>query len=246
VDEPLTFIISKNGWVRARAGHGLDLTDVNYKTGDGPYAIFETRSIHNVAIFDTSGRVFSVEGSELPGGRGDGQPLTSFIELAPGARFAHAVDAQPGKRYLVANSSGYGFIVKSEDLLTRVKAGKGFMTLEEGDEVIRPAPVPAKPEMVVGLSEGSRMLVFSADELKEMARGRGVTLMGLDDDEKLVAVGFAGKSAVTVTGTSRSGKERTVTIEGEDLQRHVLRRARKGRLLPGKLSPTGVVAEDPK
>jgi topoisomerase-4 subunit A len=246
VDEPLTVIISKNGWVRARAGHGLDLTDVNYKTGDGPYAIFETRSIHNVAIFDTSGRVFSVEGSELPGGRGDGQPLTSFIELAPGARFAHAVDAQPGKRYLVANSSGYGFIVKSEDLLTRVKAGKGFMTLEEGDEVIRPAPVPAKPEMVVGLSEGSRMLVFSADELKEMARGRGVTLMGLDDDEKLVAVGFAGKSAVTVTGTSRSGKERTVTIEGEDLQRHVLRRARKGRLLPGKLSPTGVVAEDPK
>jgi topoisomerase IV subunit A len=243
VDEPLTVIISKNGWVRARAGHGLDLTDVNYKTGDGPYAIFETRSIHNVAVFDTTGRVFSVEGSELPGGRGDGQPLTSFLELAPGARFTHAVDAQPGKKYLVANSSGYGFVVKSEDLLTRVKAGKGFMTLEEGDEVIRPAPVPAKPEMVVGLSENSRMLVFSADELKEMARGRGVTLMGLDDGEKLVAVGFAGKRSVTVTGTARSGKERTVTIEGEDLQKHVLRRARKGRLLPGKLVPTGVVQE---
>ena len=243
VDEPLTVIISKNGWVRARAGHGLDLADVNYKTGDGPYAIFETRSIHNVAIFDTTGRVFSVEGSELPGGRGDGQPLTTFIELAPGARFAHAVDAQPGKKYLVANSSGYGFVVKSEDLLTRVKAGKGFMTLEEGDDVIRPAPVPAKPEMVVGLSQNSRMLVFAADELKEMARGRGVTLMGLDDGEKLVAVGFAGKTSVSVTGTARSGKERTVTIEGADLQKHVLRRARKGRLLPGKLSPTGVVQE---
>src|SRR6185295_12284604 len=133
VDEPLTVIISRNGLVRARAGHGLDLADVNYKTGDGPYAIFETRSVHHVAIFDTTGRVFSVECSELP----------------PGARFAQAADAQPGKRYLVANSSGYGFIVKSEDLLTRVKAGKGFMTLEEGDEVIRPAPVPAKPEMAV-------------------------------------------------------------------------------------------------
>jgi hypothetical protein len=30
-----------------------------------------------------------------------------------------------------------------------------------------------------------------------------------------------------------------VTIDGEELQKHVLRRARKGRLLPGKLVPTG-------
>ena len=65
------------------------------------------------------------------------------------------------------------------------------MTLQEGDEVIRPAPVPDKPEMAVALSENGRMLLFPADELKELARGRGITLMGLDDGEKLVAVGFA-------------------------------------------------------
>ena len=246
IDEPLTIIVSKNGWVRARTGHKLDLSGTTYKAGDGPYAEFETRSVHSVGIIDSTGRAFSVECSELPSGKGDGQPLTAFIELAPGARLAHVVDAQPGKRYLVANSGGTGFIVKSEDLLTRVKAGKGFMTLEEGEDVIRPAAVPDKPEMVVGLSGNSRMLLFSAEELKEMARGRGVTLMGLDDGEKLVAVGFAGSGSVTVSGISRSGKERTVTIDGEDLQKHVLRRARKGRLLPGKLAPTGVVAEDPK
>ena len=246
IDEPLTIIVSKNGWVRARTGHKLDLSGTTYKAGDGPYAEFETRSVHSVGIIDSTGRAFSVECSELPSGKGDGQPLTAFIELAPGARLAHVVDAQPGKKYLVANSGGYGFIVKSEDLLTRVKAGKGFMTLEEGEDVIRPAAVPDKPEMVVGLSGNSRMLLFSAEELKEMARGRGVTLMGLDDGEKLVAVGFAGSGSVAVSGISRSGKERTVTIDGEDLQKHVLRRARKGRLLPGKLAPTGVVAEDPK
>ncbi len=203
----------------------------------------------SVAVLDTTGRVFSVECSELPGGRGDGQPLTSFIELAPGARFAHAVDAQPGKKYLVANSGGYGFIVKSEDLLTRVKAGKGFMTLEEGDEVIRPALVPNevpdnKSIMAVCLSEGSRMLVFPAEELKEMARGRGVTLMGLDDGEKLIAVGFSDAGSVSVAGTSRTGKERTVTIDGAELTKYVLHRARKGRLLPGKLAPSAVVKPD--
>ena len=84
------------------------------------------------------------------------------------------------------------------------------------------------------------MLLFAADELKELGRGRGITLMGLDDEEKLVAVGFAGAKSVTVAGTSRSGKDRTVTIEGEDLQKYLLRRARKGRLLPGKLKPLSV------
>ena len=244
VDEPLTVIVSRNGWVRARTGHGLDLGDVNYKTGDGPYAIFETRSVHSVALIDSTGRAFSVEASELPGGRGDGQPLTSFIELAPGARLAHVVDAQPGKKYLVANSGGYGFIVKSEDLLSRVRAGKTFMTIEQGEEVIRPALVPDRPEMAVALSEKGRMLLFPVEELKEMARGRGITLMGLDEGETLVAMGFAGADGVTVQGAARSGKERTITVRGADLQKHILHRARKGCLLPGRLTPTGVAPRD--
>ena len=248
IDEPLTIIVSRNGWVRARAGHKLDLSGTNYKAGDGPYAVFETRSVHSAGIIDSTGRAFSVECAELPSGKGDGQQITSFIELAPGARLAHVVDAQPGRKYLVANSGGYGFIVKSEDLLTRVKAGKAFMTLDEGDEVIRPAPVPNevpanKSILAAAFSEEGRMLLFAAGELKELGRGRGITLMGLKEKEKLVAVGFAGPKSVTVEGVSRSGKDRTVTVEGADLQKHILRRARKGCLLPGKLKPTGVVSD---
>ena len=68
----------------------------------------------------------------------------------------------PGRRYLVANSGGYGFIVKSEELLSRVRAGKTFMTIEEGEEVLRPVRVPEKPVMAVTLSEHGRMLLFDA------------------------------------------------------------------------------------
>ena len=243
IDEPLTIIVSRNFWVRARAGHKLDLSGTNYKTGDGPYAVFETRSVHSLGLIDSTGRSFAVECSELPSGKGDGQPLAQFIDLAPGAKLAQVVDAQPGKRYLVANSGGTGFIVKSEDLLTRVKAGKSFMTLEPGEEVVRPAPVPDKPELAAAFSEDGRMLLFGADELKEMGRGRGITLMGLKEGEKLVAVGFGNSKSVTVEGYSRQGKEKTVTVEGADLQKHILRRARKGCLLPGKLRPTGVASE---
>jgi topoisomerase IV subunit A len=243
IDEPLTIIVSRNFWVRARAGHKLDLSGTNYKTGDGPYAVFETRSVHNLGLIDSTGRSFAVECSELPSGKGDGQPLSQFIDLAPGAKLSQVVDAQPGRRYLVANSGGTGFIVKSEDLLTRVKAGKTFMTLEPGEEVIRPAPVPDKPELAAAFSEEGRMLLFPADELKEMGRGRGITLMGLNDKEKLVAVGFGGSKSVTVAGYNRAGNEKTVTVEGAELQKHILRRARKGCLLPGKLRPTGVTSD---
>ena len=243
VDEPLTILVSRNGWVRARQGHALDLAGVTYKAGDAPYAVFETRSIHSIAMIDSTGRAFSVEAAEIPGGKGDGVSFTSLVELAPGARLAHVVDAQPGRRYLVANSGGYGFVVKSEELLSRVRAGKTFMTVEEGDEVLRPARVPDKPDMAVTLSENGRMLLFDAAELKELARGRGITLMGLDDKEKMKAVGFSSAKSVSVSGTTRSGKEKVVRVAGAELQKHIVRRARKGCLLPGKLVPEAVVAE---
>jgi topoisomerase-4 subunit A len=240
VDEPLTIIVSRNGWIRSRQGHELDHSGINYKTGDAPYAIFETRSIHYIALIDSTGRAFSIQAADIPGGRGDGVPLTSLVDFAPGARLAHVVDAQPGRRYLVANSAGYGFIVKSDELLTRVRAGKTFMTIQEGEQVLRPALVSDTPEMVATLSEHGRMLLFPAEELKELARGRGITLMKLDAGEKMTAVGFVGANSVTVTGESRSGKEKTVRVAGEQLQKHIIHRARKGCLLPGRIIPTAV------
>ena len=240
VDEPLTIVVSRNGWIRSRQGHELDLSGITYKAGDAPYAIFETRSIHYIALIDSAGRAFSIQAADIPGGKGDGVPLNSFVEFAPGGRLAHVVDAQPGRRYLVANSAGYGFIVKAEELLTRVRAGKTFMTIQEGEQVLRPALVPDRPEMAVTLSEHGRMLLFPAEELKELARGRGITLMKLDAGEKMTAVGFTGSNSVTVAGKSRSGKEKAVRVSGEHLQKHIIHRARKGCLLPGRIIPTAV------
>ncbi|MGZ5144882.1 MAG: DNA topoisomerase IV subunit A, partial [Burkholderiales bacterium] len=226
VDEPLTIIVSRNGWVRSRQGHGLDLSGTTYKTGDAEYAVFETRSVNYIAAIDSTGRAFSAQAADIPGGKGDGVPFTSLIDLAPGARLAHIVDAQPGRRYLVANSAGYGFIVKSEELLTRIRAGKSFMTIQEGDEVLRPALVPDEPDMAVTLSEHGRMLLFKADELKELARGRGITLMGLDAGEKMTVIGFGTAKAVTVVGKTRSGNEKTVRVSGADLKKFIVHRAR--------------------
>jgi topoisomerase-4 subunit A len=242
LDEPVTVIVSRNGWLRSRQGHGLDLSGVTYKEGDGPYAVFETRTIHPIAMIDSTGRAFSIQASDIPGSRGDGVPFSSMVELAPGARVAHVLDAQPGRKYLVSTSAGYGFVAPSEELVTRVRAGKGFMSIEEGEQILRPAPAPAGWEkgMVATVSRMGKLLLFPASEMRELARGRGLILMGADDEDPMVAAGFSDGSTVTVEGTGRGGKPKTCTVSGKDLEKYKLRRARRGYLLPEKMTPAAI------
>ena len=90
-DEPLTVTLSRNGWIRSRQGHGLDATQFAWKAGDGPLAILETRTVHPVVVLDTLGRAYTIRASDIPGGRGDGVPVTTLIELQPGAKVAQAI-----------------------------------------------------------------------------------------------------------------------------------------------------------
>ena len=73
-----------------------------------------------------------------------------------------------------------------------------------------------------------------------MSKGRGVIIMGLEKGEKLLAAAVAKLSSVTVSGTGRGGKEKTLEIKGEKLRHHVGHRARMGRVLPEKVTPTGM------
>jgi len=83
--------------------------------------------------------------------------------------------------------------------------------------------------------------VFPLAEKREVPRGRGVIVMGLDGEEKLVAVGLATASKVTVQGTNRLGRDVTVAIEGEALTKHLHRRAREGARVAPKIKVTGFV-----
>lgn len=48
---------------------------------------------------------------------------------------------------------------------------------------------------------------------------------------------------MSVAGKTRSGKDKVVRVAGAELQKHIVRRARKGCLLPEKLVPEAVVGE---
>jgi topoisomerase-4 subunit A len=84
------------------------------------------------------------------------------------------------------------------------------------------------------------MLAFDLDEVGYLAKGRGVTLMGLDKGEKLVAVAVTQEKGVEVLGFGR-GRENAVEIRGKDFEHYVSKRALKGRVLPDKVKkPLGL------
>jgi len=243
-DEPLTVTLSRHGWIRSRQGHGLDATQFAWKTGDGPLAILETRTVQPVVVLDTLGRSYTIRASDIPGGRGDGVPATTLIELPPGAKIAQAISGTPGQKYLVAGTGGYGFVATLEDMVSRPRSGKTFMTLEPDETPVPPVPLAAPLDHVAALSSRGRLLVFPLAEMREVPRGRGVIIMGLDGDEKLMAVGLGTGSKVIVQGINRLGRTVAVTIEGEALAKHLHRRARKGALAAPKITITGFV--DPR
>lgn len=189
-DEPITLIVSRLGWIRARAGHDVDVSQIAFKEGDDLQQVLETRTVQPVIVLDTLGRSYTIDPADVPKGRGDGVPIGSMIELQQGAKVLALLAGAPDEHYLLSNSGGYGFICKLDDLSSRLKAGKAVMTLEQGETVLPPVQVYLSslinPDCKVVLAtKNKRLLAFSMSEMKIMAKGRGLQLISLQDDDCL-------------------------------------------------------------
>ena len=230
-DEPVTVIASQKGWLRARQGHGHDAAQFVFKQGDEIYGAFECRTTDTLVALADNGRVFSVAVAGLPSARGDGQPVTAMIDLEAGTRIVHMIAAAPDTRWLFATRGGYGFAAGLGDLFSRNKAGKQFITLEEGDAILRPVPLFAGADKVALLSGKGKFLVFGLDEVKvQPGGGRGTILMGLDDKDGLAQVVPIGAGGLRATGVYRNKPTEDV-LAGKELGPYLSKRARKGRLL---------------
>jgi len=222
-DEPVTVIVSKKGWARARQGHGLDLSALAFKEGDAFGSAHECRTVDALAILADNGRAYTVPVAQLPDGRGMGAPLASFIEMS-GSRIAHVLVGKPEDAYLIAKSSGYGFICTLADLFSRQRAGKAFLTMEEKAVILPPqAVLPGLSAHLAALSNDGRLLIFPLDQMKRLSGGKGVQIMALRGEEKLAQTLVLAMPSVKIRGVFR-GREKEVGSE----ERHLGQRARRG------------------
>ena len=238
IDEPVSVVVSLKGWVRALKGHEIEPASLVFKPGDAMYGVFACRSVDTLSVIGSNGRVYSVAVALLPGGRGDGQPITTLIDLESGTQPAHYVAGPASQAFVLAGTGGFGLVARIGDLLSRQRGGKTFLALEADEKPLPPSAVPAGLLEGAGqlacLTLGGRLLVFALDELKLQAKGgRGLTLIDLDPKDALVSVA-AFEQALLVQGTAlRGGKPREEVLKGAALAAHLGKRARKGRAVAG-------------
>ena len=268
VDEAVTVVISDKGWVRARTGHGHAPDSFAFKAGDALYGTFECRTVDTLLAFGNLGRVYSVPVAALPGARGDGQPITTLIELEAGTQIKYYFAAASNACLLLSSSAGYGFLATVYNMTSRPRAGKAFITCQEGETVCAPSEVsgtlvsspapgasvtssaggsaalvtkPINPATHVACaSTGGRILTFEISEIKALANGgRGLMLIDLEAKDTLAGAAAYTRS-VRIDGIGRGGKARDETLEIRSLNNARALRARKGKVADLGFKPTAV------
>ena len=239
IDEPVTVIFSKNGWVRSRQGWEVDPLTLSYKEGDTQGVLIKCRTVDSVVFLDSLGRAYTVQVGDLPPGRGDGAPASSLVDVQNGGKVIFCVGGKPETRVMVASSGGYGFLSTLGDMVSNRKAGREFMTLAEGEVTLAPF-VYEEGKRVAAASEGGKLMVFDIDEMRAVSRGRGVIVMGLDEGEELAAVAVLPGNALGMVWTGRGGKEKRLELSGAKLSAYYGKRARMGRALPDRMRPSAI------
>jgi len=232
--EPITVVCSAKGWLRALKGHQEQSSDDKYREGDRARFWFPAQTTDQIMLLSTDGRFFTLDGSKLPGGRGNGEAIRSFIDLPPDADIVTMFVHVPGRKLLVAATSGHGFITNEDDAVAMTKNGKRVMNVKPGVEAASSRPVQGDHVAVVG--DNRKLLIFKLEEVPEMARGQGVYLQRYKDGGLLDAVAFTWKEGLK----DENGRQ----FESSELKDWRGERSQAGRIVPRGWAKSGKFSAD--
>jgi topoisomerase-4 subunit A len=204
--EPVTIVLSEKGWIRALKGHDADLSKLTFKTDDTLKYAIKAQTTDKLVLFATNGKFYTLETNELPGGRGQGEPVRLMIDLDETDEILEGFVYKPGRKLLVASNIGNGFIVPEDEVVAQTRKGKQVLNLAPGERAALCRA--ASGDTVAALGENRRLLVFPLSELPEMSRGRGVRLQKYKDGGLSDAQIF--DSAVGLRMGGPEGRMRTV------------------------------------
>ena len=234
-NDPITVVLSKKGWVRAAKGHEVDSSELQYRSGDAALCSSRGRMNDTLTFLDTHGRSYLVTPHSLPSARGQGEPLTGRLKPKEGARFVGMAMGSNSDKVLLASDAGYGFIASLGDLVTKNKAGKATLSVPKGARALAPFEFDEKEnQYVAAVTTQGRLLVFSLDELPELARGKGNKIINIPTaswkarEETMLAARVLAEGQVLIV---LSGA-RHLRMKMRDLEHYLGERARRGRKLP--------------
>lgn len=245
--EPLTVILSQNGWIRAAKGHDFDPEKVKFKAGDELLAVGRTMSNRQTIFLDSEGRSYSIPSHTFPSARGMGEPLTGRLIIKPEASIKFMLTCEDDNQLvLLASDIGFGFVTQISNLFSRVKNGKAVINLTRNGMLMAPQFInDAESDLILTITTTGRCLIFPVSEMPMIEKGKGNKIIGMKTDElletnssiteknreriKLLQVFPRNASIVIYSGTQ---SVRTLKLNPSNQQNYHGKRGYRGRRLP--------------
>ncbi len=224
--EPITVVCSKRGWIRALKGHTKPEEVLKYKEGDEEKFRFHAYTTDKIFLFASNGKIYTLGGDKLPGGRGNGEPVRLMVDMDANDEVISLLPHMPGGKLVVASSIGKGFVVEADNAVAMKKGGKQILNLP--GEAVATHCIPVAGDTVAVIGDNRKLLVFGLDELPSMNRGQGVTLQRYKDGGMSDLITFHRDEGLTWPMGGASERWRTET----DLAPWTGKRGNAGRLPP--------------
>ena len=222
--EPITIVLSKEGWIKTLKGLDHDVAEIKFKDGDDLLFIHETMSDEKLLIFSSNGKFYTIDASQLPSGRGYGDPLKLLIDLQDDDKIISLYSFSQAGELVIASKFGYGFIVSFEDLISNRKAGKQILNLSSDDEAISSDYLKGTNIAVIG--ENKKMLLFNQEELPRMSKGKGVRLQKYKEGNLKSIISFNYSEGLNIV--DNNGRNRNF----DDIENWLGKRGQAGKKVP--------------
>jgi len=233
--EAVTVVISEKGWARCAKGHDIDPAAMSYKAGDSYLCSAKGRSNRPAVFVDSGGRAYTTDAHTLPTARSQGEPLTGRFNIATGEMFTQVVMANDEDKYLLSSDSGYGFVGKFEDMVSRNKNGKALLSLPANAKVMPPQKIDdIEQELCLSITTEGRMLVFPVANLPVLSKGKGNKIINISSARAKTREEYVTLLQVlkpTDSITLHAGR-RKLTLKPSDIDHYSGERGRRGNKLP--------------
>ena len=191
--------------------------------------------MNQLAVFlDSKGRCYSLPSHTLPSARSYGEPVSARLNPPDGVSFDGVMTGDEDTIYLLATDSGYGFMIKLEDVYTKNRNGKAILKVPNNANVLLPSKVnDIKNDWVAAVTSIGRMLMFPISELTLLPKGKGLKIIQIPPakfksrEEYVVAITTMGETDNLIIHTD---KRRTIMKENEQ-EYYIGERGRRGNML---------------
>ena len=248
--DPVTIVLSSAGWIRSAKGHEIDPSTLSYRGEDKLKDFSRGRNNQPCVFIDALGKAYTLPAHTLPSARGLGEPLTGRVTSSSGVKFMSVAIGKSEDMFLIANTSGYGFLANFEDMISNKKTGKAFMKVPDGAEILPCEKIMQDDKYIAAVTKFGKLLIFNLDELTVLAKGKGTKIINIpkkqfiEKKERLIIVKpFSEGSKLNIQRDNGNIR----AFSSKELEGFKLERAKRGRSLPqGYKRVLSITVERPK